>query len=694
MRNRRTTSVAVGLAVAVLCGDRATAADDAAAFNTVLTRFRQHLLDGHLPDVAEARGQLATMRPDGTFPDINYADQTAGMWQPGQAIYRARIFARLLVDPASPMHGDPKLAGAVGGIVHDWVSQRYHAKNWWWNDIGVPEAMRDVLVLAGPQVAEADRAGAMAVVAQRGKVGNGGGANTVWQAELALHDAAFHNDAALAATASKVIADEIRITTKEGIQSDHSFHAHGPHNQTFHYGGAFTNVIAGRGHRGAGHAVGPAPAKLDLMADYVLDGQAWMSRGPYCAPGPLDRSVGRRGSFRSADLIGSARQLATLLPDRAAALNQLAARQEGHAPPLVGFRYFPRSDYACYQRPAFAYSSARSPTRTNPPEATGNGDDMLGQRVNDGDGYLLRDGPEYHQLQPVWDWSALPGLTYAAGAGSVQKKPFAGAAGDGPVGTTCGAAGMELAFADGKRHSSLSAHKFWAFHGDAVVTLVGPVAGRNLAGPVHTTMDQCHLDGPVVVDGHPVTGDVPTGKVGYVWHHGIAYVPIGGLPATLGVGPQTGSWRRVEFAESAEPVTAEVMFAQLTHPDGAAGGFAVFAAGSPDEAAKVAAAPPWTVVQNDDAAQAVTFGRRHVHVGRLRRRVGRPGTVRPPVRGRPRRRRLVGERSDPPRRPADDHGRRPHGHRHPAEGRHERPLTLSLAASRPHPSVRTGAADA
>ncbi len=609
MNNWRTGGWRAGVAIAITAAAAAAPgpATDADAFGTVLSRFRQQLLDGRLPDVPQATKQLATIRPDGTFSGIDYADQEAGMWQPGDAIYRARIFARLLVDQRSPMRGDPRLATAVRDVVHDWVARRYHAKNWWWNDIGVPEAMRDVLVLAGDEIAPADRAGALAVVAQRGTFANGGGANTIWQAELALHDAAFTGDATLAARASKAIADEIHLTTKEGIQSDRSFYAHGAHNQTFHYGGAYTGVIVGVAAELRGTPWALPPAKLDLIADYVLNGQAWMCRGTYCGPGPLDRSVGRRGSFQSADLTGSADRLAEMLPGRAAALRELAARQRGTAPPLVGFRYFPRSDYACYQRPGFAYFVGTISTRTRPPEATGNGDDMLGQRVNDGDGYALRDGPEYADLQPVWDWSALPGLTYAAGAGGVQQKPFAGAAGDGPVGTTTGAAGMELAFADRTRDSMLSAHKFWAFHGDAVVCLVGPVASRNLAGPVHTTLDQCHLDGPVVVDGKPVTGDVPAVPVGSVWHHGLAYVPIGGLPVTLHVGDRTGSWQRVESAESKAPVTEAVMFAEIEHPAGQAGGFAVTAAATPADAARLAAAPPWTVVENDDAAQAMTF---------------------------------------------------------------------------------------
>ena len=596
------------LVAAALCGGRpAAGATDAEAFAAILSRFRQRLLDAKQPDVDQPSRQLTSLRADGTFPDVDYADRTAGMWQPGEAIYRGRIFARLLVDPKSPMHDDPKWATAVRALVHDWVVHRYHAANWWWNDIGVPEAMRDVLVLAGDRLGPADRDGAMGVVAQRGTFANGGGANTIWQAELAIHDAAFRGDAELAAKASGAIADEIRITPREGIQSDWSFHAHGAHNQTFHYGGAFTAVIAGVATEVRGTPWAVPTDKLELIADYVLNGQAWMSRGTYCAPGPLDRSVGRRGAMRSADLTAAAAELAALLPARAAALNELRDRQLGHGPPLVGFRYFPASDYVCYQRPAFASFVGTISTRTKPPEATGNGDDMLGQRVNDGDGYVLIDGPEYHQLQPVWDWSALPGLTYADGAGGVQQRAFAGAAGDGPAGTTTGAAGMELAFADRKRDSSLSAHKFWAFHGDAVVTLVGPIASRNLAGPVHTTMDQCRLDGPVVVDGRPVTGDAVPGLVGSVWHHGVAYVPIGGLPTTVSAGPRAGSWRRPQAAESADPVTADVMMATLGHPDGRAGGFAVVAAADAAAAAKVAAAPPWAVVRNDDAAQAVAF---------------------------------------------------------------------------------------
>ena len=62
------------------------------------------------------------------------------------------------------------------------------------------------------------------------------GQNKVWLAGNVLIRALLQNDWQLAKEARKVIASEITLGQKEGINADWSFHQHGPQQQFGNYG--------------------------------------------------------------------------------------------------------------------------------------------------------------------------------------------------------------------------------------------------------------------------------------------------------------------------------------------------------------------------------------------------------------------------------------------------------------------------
>jgi chondroitin AC lyase len=99
--------------------------------------------------------------------------------------------------------------------------------------------MRDIMILLGDRLQGDRRTGALSILNQFGRTKAGGGANTIWEAELGLDYGALTQDSTLMSQQSKLIAGEIHISTGEGIQSDYSFHQHGARLQQFHYGGAF-----------------------------------------------------------------------------------------------------------------------------------------------------------------------------------------------------------------------------------------------------------------------------------------------------------------------------------------------------------------------------------------------------------------------------------------------------------------------
>ena len=181
------------------------------------------------------------------------------------------------------------------------------------------------------------------------------GANRIWSAELVLIDAALRQDAKALGEAAESIAVEIGVTSGDGIQSDFSYHQHGRRLQTFHYGLAYledTTRILSLLHE-TPWAV--AQEKIDFLAEYVLNGPRWQTRGTMTAPGTLDRMVSRPGSLAVKGMASIAAVLQRLVSDR---LSQPLA-DYGKAlgtdrPAVQGFRCYPCSDFAVYHRPTFS----------------------------------------------------------------------------------------------------------------------------------------------------------------------------------------------------------------------------------------------------------------------------------------------------------------------------------------------------
>ena len=548
-----------------------------ADFQTVVARYHQLQLQGKAPDVAAVKGWMENLSAEGNWPDIDYANQELGGWKTSAHLQRVQAMSRALVMPKSPLYGDAQLQSATFRALDHWLDKRYKNPNWWNNDIGVPSLMRDIIVTLGDRL-QGDRwKGAMEVLDQRGHARAGDGANTIWEAELGLIYGALTQNAELVTQQSRLISDEIRVSPGEGIQSDWSFHQHGARLQQFHYGGAFLSDNARLAWilRATPWAI--APAKLDILANYALEGSQWMRRGINTVPGTLDRSVSRPGALHGGDLQSVLRFLSELMPARAPELGAALARQENKSAPLDGFRSFPRSDFAAYQRPQFAFFLKTISTRTTPTESI-NGENLRGHLLSCGDAYLVRNGDEYFDLMPLWNWDLLPGVTWATGAGEIDRQSFVGAISDGKI----GASAMDYRFKN-KTNGQLGARKLWANWGDTTLCLIGDLRTQNIAAPVQTALDQCRLQGEVTVGtAEGQTQILPAGEASarpmkWIHHANFVYIPIGDLPLMVCNSAASGSWKTINTSRSSQQINAPVFLPLLQHgenPSGQNSGYA------------------------------------------------------------------------------------------------------------------------
>lgn len=589
-------------------------------FAVIVERYRSEIVapanltaKGRAIGPDELKQWIASLRDDGTWADIDYKNRAGGAWQTLEHLHRIRHLARARLDRQSPLHQDEAAVRVIQRALDHWTTTRYQNPNWWQNEIGTPQVMRDVIVLLGDQLTGASLKAAMEVLHQfvlRPAQAGAGGANTVWSADLALITAALERDAPALARAAELLTTEVIIGGTQGIQADFSFHQHKARLQQFHYGRSFFEVIVRVAWLLHATPWAFSPEKATLLADYALEGSRWMSRGTVTVPGTLDRAVSRPEALEGADMRAELTTLMELVPARRAQLESFRRAQSEGAVSVEGFRTFPWSDFSAHHRPAFSFFLKTVSTRTETTEILLN-ENLKGKKLNWGDHYVITSGADYVDLPPVWNWDLLPGVTSSAGTDSIQRQPFVGGLGNGMSGLSAmdyqiGRSGV----------TTLTARKFWASHGDVVIGLIGALDAPTGTEAVHTALDQSRLVGPVTVASGTDTVTVTTTAerdfrdVRWIHHNGLVYVPLGDRRVSLSAGPVSGSWRSINRNYPADAIELPVFLPVLEHgeaPKEQASGFVIFSCKKPEEVAGRVDRPTWRILSNTAFCQAAEF---------------------------------------------------------------------------------------
>jgi len=584
-----------------------TAVESAWSDDLTVIRRRMEADWLEVPSADSVRELMSSMRPDGSWTDIDYANRSRSAWQvPGhlsRVMELARAFRTRSEQPALQRK---TLEHALRGL-DCWLQKDPQNPNWWWNEIGVPRSLARILLLMQDELSKLQRAGGLKIL-RRAKIGMTG-QNLVWVAEITAARGLLENDAELVDRAFRRIAQEIRVSSGEGIQADFSFHQHGPCLYSHGYGAGFIVDCARIASLVRGTGMEFPAAKVKLLSHLILDGTAWMVRGGATDFGAEGREITRQGQSAS-HVSTAARHMLELSTERNAEFRELARRTDGHpdAQPLIGNRAFWCSDFMTHHRPAYYASARMHSTRLANTDGPANSEGLLSHHLADGCFVLMQDGSEYDGIFGVWDWQRIPGTTVALKPqliGSPRRMgstQFVGAVSDGQYG---------MAVQDFVR-DALSARTSWFFFDDEVVCL-GAGIDCDSDHPVVTTINQCLLRGEVVcqVDGERRTltpGSHRLRNVEFIWHDHVAYLPI--RPASLGVqhGPVTGSWHAANRRYPDRPQSKDLFMAEIEHgtrPQAASYAYAVIPAVPRDAVLQRLERRDWRVVSNMSRLQVV-----------------------------------------------------------------------------------------
>jgi chondroitin AC lyase len=577
---------------------------------TLKQRMLAPLIDA--PDARHARALLDNLSNDGTWPDVDYACQDPAYWKTVHHLYNLLVLARVYRSSGSPLSGDADLERGIFTALDHWLNNDFTNPNWWYNQIGAPGQLSQILLLLDEDAESRDsrenpasltsaRLGKGLEILRRAELGMTG-QNLVWVADITARRALLEDNPELIQDAFQRIADEIRVSFEEGIQPDFSFHQHGDCLYSHGYGAGFAGDCSRIAALLAGTRFAFPQGKIDLLTALILDGHQWYARGIWQDFGAIGRELVRPG-HTAAFLRQIVPHLLALPTGRKPELRALQSRlNDEEAAPLVGNRHFWCSDIMTHHRPSFYASARMYSDRLLNTDQPCNQEALKSHHIADGTTCLLRTGREYFDIFPVWDWQKIPGTTVALTpdmAGDLCRRgsrPFAGGVSNGVSG---------LAAFDFER-DGLTARKCYLFLDDEFVCL-GAGIDYPEEHPVITTVNQCHLQGEVTTPAGPLAlGHHIFSELAWVHHDDVAYFFPTPSKVCLENEERTGSWQEISSYSSEGSAEHKVFTLWLDHgPQPANATYAyVVAPGMKRSAVQNGATPDIGILVNNPELQA------------------------------------------------------------------------------------------
>lgn len=616
----------------------ATASVLAAATNKDIEKLRKGFADEYLSgtvNVDRVKELMQSIQADGTWAYINYVDTSRTAFQHSAHLSNMELMALAYKQKGSPLKGNKQLRQKTMAALDHWLAKDYICENWWWNQIGTPNAMIAMLYILDTDLSKA-QGEKMLQIASRGNMSASGARPSGDRANVATIQAKYalwSRDEALVEESIAIIegeakfSDEVNPAVKVdnrfvakylggggSLQRDYSFHHRSDRvNNTSSYGMGPINAFVNWGIKLKDTKYRFSEQRTRLIIDYYLEGQVKQQVfGRITDPGVVNRDIARRRATGNGVIdVGIPMQLMQLSDYRKDELQQVVDARNGKLDGTPSYaKFFWQTEHFAIQRPTWYTSVRMFSTRNRNMEEPYNGEGLLNHYRADGTNYLSKTGEEYDQTAPVYDYRKIPGTTIVQGKdmpgeNDIQKPgtmDFVGAVTDGLYGA--------VAFDFNSPHDKLQAKKGWFFFDDVYVCLGTDIKGTHAA----TTLNQCKLTGVVTVkdsQGQVVAtaeGIHQLSDVAWVNHDNVGYVFMEkAARAGLVNNNVVGNWKRINRQSNVydKDVHVKMFTLWMNHDGQPTYAYAVLPNASVQQTAAFAAAPAVTVVANTGMVQAV-----------------------------------------------------------------------------------------
>jgi chondroitin AC lyase len=555
---------------------------------------------------------LDGLSAEGGWRDIDYDNTSPTHWGPaGHPSRLAQLAEVYRIDK------NETVKDAVLRALQFWVDKDPQSVNWWWNCISSPRDLSKTLLLMG-DVVSPDLVNATSLLVHRITFKRTG-ANLTNEASNLLVLACAIGDVDLLHESINQLTGEIRVAIgEEGIQVDNSFHQHGPQLQMSSYAEVFARDATEHGLLFEGTRFALSAEQISALSEFVREGQQWFTWGHRVDFHGMGRGTGRTGGTGSAGgLRLISERMAKIDPEHKETYDALVARTRGDLAPGIsapnGNRHYYRSDVMVHRTEKFYTSVRMHSTRTYACEVRVNCENLKVYHLSDGTYFVMQTGDEYLEIQPVWDWRKLPGVTYREtdepfpyGSDVPQRgnTAFVGGVSNGEVGI----AAMDLV------KDGVAARKAYFFFDGGFVCLGAGVSAEG-DEKLTTSVNQCLLNGEVLVLGESIAemgqGQLEGDGVRGVYHDGVGYYFLGKQKVVVHSDEQTGSWKDLEENSTLrESMTKDIFGLWVDHgvrPADGSYAYAVMPGVDRDGFVENSEALRFTVLTHTPAMQAIEF---------------------------------------------------------------------------------------
>ena len=529
--------------------------------------MQQRVSDDKVKDI------LSTLKNDGTWPGINYADTSRIAFEHTVHLDNMVLLASAYKKENSAFKGDKNLKQKLELSLDYWLKNDFICENWWNNQIGTPGAMLSLLYILDKDLTK-ERTDKMIKIVYRANMNASGARPSGDRAKIAAllaKNELFQRNENKFEEALKIVECEMKFYTKEefnslnadgkknrnyfeggrGLQQDYSFHHRVDRvNNTTSYGLGFVGAFVEFASLVSDTKYRFSEERMRLAIDYYLDGVCkQMIFGHSPDPGVINRSNSRRGagSIASASLPEALIAISGYRKEELE--NVIKARKGEYFKPPSFAKFFWQTEHFAFQRPTFYTSVRMFSTRNRSMEEPYNGEGLTNHYRADGTNYLSIDGKEYFDLAPMYNFRKIPGTTVVQvdtmpSEKHIQKSgktDFVGGVTDGLYGA--------VAFDFDSPQNDLIVKKSWFFFDDLYVCLGANIKSADKY-PVATTLNQCLLRDKVLVSDSKNTitlekGNRKLNNAKWVFHNNTGYIFPKTQTVALSNEVATGSWYRV-----------------------------------------------------------------------------------------------------------------------------------------------------
>ena len=528
-----------------------------------------------LPDNKLVAKNIAAIKQDGSWPDIDYTARTFTIWPPSEHLVRLQALIKAYVTKSSISYADEKVFKDISNALQYWYTSNPQSDNWWFNQISTPQSIGESLIMMnyGNKKIDVKLKQKLIERMKQGDPEKWTGANKTDISQHYFYRALLTEDDVLLSYSLKEFFSPVGLVyKKEGLQYDNSYMQHGLQLYVGGYGTVFTSGVLKVASYVNGTPYALTEDKIALLSRFLKDTYLKTIRGQYTDFNVIGRGVSRPNVLDMGTVKNQLLLAKEIDPKNNMEWDNAIARIGGLKAPSYTVtkthnQYF-NSDYTLHTRPAYSFNVRMASKRTIRCES-GNDENLLGRYLSDGATNIQLNGAEYYNIMPVWEWDKIPGVTSRDHATDKLMTKFWGEQGNNDLagGVSDGIYGASAYVQD---YDNLQAKKAWFFFDNEIICL-GTGIKCDEPENITTTINQCWLKGDTESSlvNNPIAKDktiTHSGKSNtWFLHDNVGYYFPQGGNITLSTNVQRGDWYHINSSYSKNEIAGNVFKLWLDH---------------------------------------------------------------------------------------------------------------------------------